>query len=677
VSFVWHGICFFHQAMDFSADILGPALLSQKAAGGDPAASAEASFSRVIAGSNGYGPLEGLGRAKPVSAALSLVGLTRLMEESKGDPAISVGIIDGPLDLEHPAFATASLRTVKPGQLAVCREARSVACTHGTAIAGILCAERGSPAPAICSACSFLLYPIFPADDGAASVTPAELARAIVETVDAGARIINLSLAVIPADTTVDRELDGACDYAAKHGAILVAAAGNQGRIGFLPLLNHQWVIPTVSCDFAGRVTPESNLSPTIGARGLCAPGVDILTAAPGGNYAPISGTSAAAAIVTGSMALLWATSPATAAPDLRAAVLGPTARKRRSLVPPLLDLDAARKRWPTSITGRENDMSEGTTQGEIHQAPAADEPNAILVQASARGPGVSLSPMRRRVTLSQAAPCPTCAAAEGQNSGPPTYIFAIGQARMRFPSTSVEKEFAQVTAAEGTGTARLTDQAVLHRALEENRYLANEVCWVFTIDSVETYILVGRDNVVLDQFVAAVRPSERGLDTDVIIGTQGPMAPPEMCNGLVAPIVLVDRIYSFQKPELLSALKAPAESEMTDDELQRSADELFERIKQVADNVGATDEHRAMNYLAVRYPQIYTHTAEMFSRNFSLTRVEVLPSRLAGTRKLVNVVLTYTNRTTDVEEKYRARVDVTEKFPFLERRLSPYFDRE
>jgi len=196
----------------------------------------------------------------------------------------------------------------------------------------------------------------------------------------------------------------------------------------------------------------------------------------------------------------------------------------------------------------------------------------------------------------------------------------------------------------------------------------------------------------VLDQFIDAVQPSERGLDTDVVIGTRGPMAPPEMCNGLVVPIVLVDRIYSFQRPELMQALTTasrpresepresdsrPRESEMTDDEFRRSADELFERIQQLADNVGAEDEHRAVNYLAVRYPQIYTHTAEMYARDFSLTRVEVLPSRLSGTRKLVNVIFTYTNRRTDVEEKYRVRVDVTEKFPFLERRLSPYFDRE
>jgi hypothetical protein len=318
--------------------------------------------------------------------------------------------------------------------------------------------------------------------------------------------------------------------------------------------------------------------------------------------------------------------------------------------------------------------MSEGTTQAEIHQAPVATEPTVAVLQGAAREPAARFSPPRGRV-VHQVAPCPTCAAGESQNSGPPTFIYAFGRVGTRFPSPSVEKEFAQSIAS--GATARLTDQAVLHSALQENPYLANEVCWVFSVDSVDTYILVPRDHVVLDQFVEAVKPSEAGLDTDVIIGTQGPLAPPEMCNGFIAPIVLVDRIYSFEKPELISALKTPPGSEMTDEELRRSADELFERIKQIADNVGATDEHRAVNYLAVRYPQMYTHTAEMFTQDFSLTRVEVLPSRLAGLRKLVNVILTYTNRKTDVEEKYRVRVDVTEKYPFLEKRLSQYFDRE
>ena len=54
----------------------------------------------------------------------------------------------------------------------------------------------------------------------------------------------------------------------------------------------------------------------------------------------------------------------------------------------------------------------------------------------------------------------------------------------------------------------------------------------------------------------------------------------------------------------------------------------------------------------------------------------EVRPSRLSGTRKIVDAVFTYTNRNTGVDEKYFVRVDVTEKFPFLVTKISPYYDR-
>ena len=57
-------------------------------------------------------------------------------------------------------------------------------------------------------------------------------------------------------------------------------------------------------------------------------------------------------------------------------------------------------------------------------------------------------------------------------------------------------------------------------------------------------------------------------------------------------------------------------------------------------------------------------------------TAVEVYPSALSGTRKIVDVIFSYTNRNTDVVEKFAVRVDVTEEFPFLITKLSPYFDR-
>jgi hypothetical protein len=77
-----------------------------------------------------------------------------------------------------------------------------------------------------------------------------------------------------------------------------------------------------------------------------------------------------------------------------------------------------------------------------------------------------------------------------------------------------------------------------------------------------------------------------------------------------------------------------------------------------------------------MRYPAIYTQTAAAHEANASLTAVDVRPSRLSGVRTILDVILSYTHRQTDVTEKYFARVDVTEQFPFLVTKLSPFYDR-
>jgi hypothetical protein len=65
-----------------------------------------------------------------------------------------------------------------------------------------------------------------------------------------------------------------------------------------------------------------------------------------------------------------------------------------------------------------------------------------------------------------------------------------------------------------------------------------------------------------------------------------------------------------------------------------------------MTDNAGATDEHRALNYLAVRYPAIYARAAEAFAGNLGLTSVNVQPSPLSGTRNIVEVIFSFTHRT-------------------------------
>src|SRR5436190_20435609 len=103
---------------------------------------------------------------------------------------------------------------------------------HGTFVAGILFAKRGSRAPAICPNCEIILCPIFKdveseknANIGFPSSTPDELSSAIIETVDAGARLINLSLGLSLSSLIVYDKLLGAYSYARRHGTIVVVAA--------------------------------------------------------------------------------------------------------------------------------------------------------------------------------------------------------------------------------------------------------------------------------------------------------------------------------------------------------------------------------------------------------------------------------------------------------------------
>jgi hypothetical protein len=261
-------------------------------------------------------------------------------------------------------------------------------------------------------------------------------------------------------------------------------------------------------------------------------------------------------------------------------------------------------------------------------------------------------------------------------NSATYSYIYALGRIQPRFPRPSLEKEYAQVIG-RGAETAGQTDPQAMQSTLakKENRYLVRQLCWILTIEGIETYILQPRDPADFDLFVDALRPSPRPTDVDVIIGVRGPIAPPQMCNGLMVPIVIVDQIYSFDVDGLIKSIPRPRG--LRESQFKATAEELFFRIIQLADNAGATDEHRAFDYLAVRYSAIYAHTAEMHGKNFSLSAVEVRPSPLSGTRKIVDVIFSYTNRNTDVVEKYFVRVDVTEEFPFLVTKLSPYYDRQ
>lgn|SRR5262249_8815538 len=286
---------------------------------------------------------------------LDVVQLGPLMQRTTGAPAIAVALVDGPIAVDHPDFAAERIREIPGALRGTCARAGSAACRHGTFVAGVLSAKRGSAAPSICPGCTLLVRPIFAETTNGGempSASPEELAAAVTDAVRDGARVVNVSAALQWPFGKGERAIDEALNHAAMHDVIVVAAAGNGWTVGGSALARHASVIPVVACDERGWPVSRSNLGTSIGRRGLSAPGVGITSLGPGLEPVTLGGTSAAAPFVTGTIALLWSEFPTASATDVRLAVMNAGGRRRSTVVPPLLDAWAAYGELATSVGG-------------------------------------------------------------------------------------------------------------------------------------------------------------------------------------------------------------------------------------------------------------------------------------------------------------------------------------
>lgn len=272
--------------------------------------------------------------------SLELVRLPGLMALTRGRADLVVGLVDGPVALDHPDLANGNVRTL-PAAPGACYDTGSAACRHGTFIAGVLAARREARAPAIAPGCTLLVRPVFSEAKPIGelpSATPRELAGAIIDCIEAGARVLNLSVALIGGAFSTERELEEALQYAVRWRVLIIAATGNQGTVAGSAVTRHPSVIPVVAYARTGRPLAQSNLGRSIGLGGLGGPGEGVVSLASEGEPAASAGTSIAAPFVTGAAALLWSVFPAADAAELKRALLSPPMGQHRTVIPPLLD---------------------------------------------------------------------------------------------------------------------------------------------------------------------------------------------------------------------------------------------------------------------------------------------------------------------------------------------------
>jgi subtilisin family serine protease len=240
---------------------------------------------------------------------------------------VSVVVIDTGADLRHPDLQgriVATQNFVDGGEPSFATD------THGTAVAGVIGARaaqagaglNGIAPDATLTVAKACWYP--DAARAKARCSSWTLAKALDFAIHHQAKVINLSLGGGP-DELLSRLLT-----AAEQRGITVVAATREGQdeAGFPAALDT--VVPVIACDPHGRVAWPRWRTP---AFVVAAPGIEIVAPTPRDRYDLLSGSSLAAAHVTGVVALLIQQDPQRSPEQIRA-LLYTTARQPAGLHP-------------------------------------------------------------------------------------------------------------------------------------------------------------------------------------------------------------------------------------------------------------------------------------------------------------------------------------------------------
>ena len=207
---------------------------------------------------------------------------------------ILIGVVDTGVDPAHPELI---------GRIAASANFSTAATVidrngHGTHIAAAIAGQMNNGIGGAGIAPDSRLL-IARALDDQGEGTYADVIESINWAADSGAKIINLSLAGPTASQALAESIKDAQD----RGVLIVAAAGNNGNGAQTYPAAYPGVVSVAATDAADAPAAFTTFGPWVT---LGAPGVNVFSALPGNKYGTLSGSSAAAAYVSGVAALAW-----------------------------------------------------------------------------------------------------------------------------------------------------------------------------------------------------------------------------------------------------------------------------------------------------------------------------------------------------------------------------------
>jgi cyanobactin maturation PatA/PatG family protease len=566
--------------------------------------------------------------------------LSAIWAEARGDPRIRVAILDGPVDLTHPSLAGARLTQI--ATLVPPTADDGPASRHGTHVASIVFGQSGTSIEGIAPGCSGVIVPVFASGRQSALImcSQMDLARAILQAVEADARVINISGGQLSASGNSDPLLEKAIQTCAERNVLVVAAAGNDG----CPCLHVPAALETVlsvgAMDAKGAPLDLSNWGPAYQTRGILALGQDLLGAVPGGGIARRSGTSFATAVVSGVAALLLSVQLERGEePDPHAV--------RRALIAsatPCNFSEVADQR--RCLAGRLNpsgalklvvqggvDMSDMTLM-EPHETSVGISPSeAPAVESTRPAPpsasGASIDPPLRTapaaVVAAEAAPPATaepprpmsspgriapsdCGCGGGANctcggQKAPQLVYALGKINYDFGTEARRDTFAQGM----PSGANPYDPAQLSEYIAANAFEAESLIWTLNLDATPIYAIAPAG-----PFAAAAYERLRqafqaqmgqGVEMVSIPGTIGGAA--RLLSGQIVPAIIpaVRGMFSWGTRQLIASLLGEPPEKKADREHYdlrvAGLGNFLNRVYYDLRNLGVTPEERALNYAA------------------------------------------------------------------------------
>ncbi|QIJ61711.1 type VII secretion-associated serine protease mycosin [Streptomyces sp. JB150] len=249
--------------------------------------------------------------------ALDALHTRQAWQTTKG-AGITVAVLDTGVDATHPDLAGNVLEGRDMVGFGARRGDRAWA-RHGTAMAGIIAGHGhgyGGTEGVMGIAPEAKILPVRviledgdPARGKARKTRGNALADGIRWAADQGADVINLSLGDDSASAHPEPAEDEAVQYALRKGSVVVASAGNGGEKG--DHISYPAAYPgVIAATAVDKFGTRASFSTRRWYATVSAPGVDVVIADPDRKYYEGWGTSAAAAFVSGAVALVKAAHP-------------------------------------------------------------------------------------------------------------------------------------------------------------------------------------------------------------------------------------------------------------------------------------------------------------------------------------------------------------------------------